>query len=78
MVLFCHTQEGQIRLYKLSLLGENNGEVEALAVCHLDTSQWDPDHISFKAIGTKPGEAPICHFLPVNSFALVPITSSAI
>uniref|UniRef100_A0ACD5XWN7 Uncharacterized protein n=1 Tax=Avena sativa TaxID=4498 RepID=A0ACD5XWN7_AVESA len=44
--------------------GEAGQRMEALAVCHLDTSEFGamtmPEHV-------KPGEAPLCHFISRDS-----------
>ncbi|KAL3534548.1 hypothetical protein ACH5RR_003009 [Cinchona calisaya] len=76
IVFYCHSQEGDNRLHKTSLLGENGDRVEAIAVCHMDTSHWNRDHVSFRVLGIEPGTAPICHFFPAENFVLVPSTSS--
>ncbi|CAL5074574.1 unnamed protein product [Urochloa decumbens] len=39
-------------------------EIAMVAVCHLDTSGWNPEHPAFKVLNTKPGGAPVCHFMP--------------
>ncbi|MCI83693.1 BURP domain-containing protein, partial [Trifolium medium] len=44
--------------------GENGDMVEAMAVCHLDTSQWTPSHVSFQVLGVTPGSSSVCHFFP--------------
>ncbi|KAK9287052.1 hypothetical protein L1049_015461 [Liquidambar formosana] len=57
-VSYCHSQESGNKVFKTSLGGENGDEVEAFAVCHMDTSGWNPDHISFRLLGVKPGSSP--------------------
>ncbi|CDO97066.1 unnamed protein product [Coffea canephora] len=64
------------RVYEVSLYGENGERVEAIAVCHLDTSRWSPNHVSFRVLGIKPGTSPVCHFFPADNFVLVASTSS--
>lgn len=71
-VFYCHYQESESKVFKVSLTGENGDEVEAIGVCHMDTSHWSPNHVSFKVLGTKPGSEPICHFFPADHFVLVP------
>ncbi|KAK6120961.1 hypothetical protein DH2020_045301 [Rehmannia glutinosa] len=39
-VFYCHYQESQSKVYKVLLNGENGDRVEAIAVCHMDTSHW--------------------------------------
>ncbi|XP_027160645.1 BURP domain-containing protein BNM2A-like [Coffea eugenioides] len=75
-VFFCHHQESESQVYKISLYGENGERVEAIAVCHLDTSRWSPNHVSFRVLGIKPGTSPVCHFFPADNFVLVASTSS--
>ncbi|KAB1207261.1 BURP domain-containing protein 17 [Morella rubra] len=46
-VFYCHTQKSENKVFKVTLKGENGNRVEAIAVCHMDTSRWSPDHASF-------------------------------
>lgn len=73
-VFYCHYQESQSRVYKVQLTGENGDKVEATVVCHMDTSQWKHNHISFKMLGIEPGSSPVCHFFPADNFVLVAST----
>ncbi|XP_049354361.1 BURP domain-containing protein BNM2A-like [Solanum verrucosum] len=66
-VFYCHhTIDNKIKVFKVSLgiINEANGDrlVEAMVVCHLDTSEWNPSHESFRSLGVLPGTSPICHF----------------
>ncbi|OMP01548.1 hypothetical protein COLO4_11792 [Corchorus olitorius] len=70
-VLYCHSQETQNRVFKVSLGGENGDRVEAVAVCHMDTSQWTPNHVSFRVLGIEPGTPGVCHFFPADNFVLI-------
>ncbi|KAM1457248.1 hypothetical protein ACFX13_035303 [Malus domestica] len=72
-VFYCHSQESENRLYQVLLAGENGEKVEAAAVCHFDTSQWDPDHVAFSVLGTQPGSSPVCHFFPSDNLVWVPL-----
>ncbi|KAG4973842.1 BURP domain-containing protein 17 [Glycine soja] len=66
-VYYCHFIETAIKVFKVSLGAENgDNKIETLGVCHLDTSDWNPNHIIFTRLGIKPGKAPVCHFFPVN------------
>jgi hypothetical protein len=38
--------------------------VTIATVCHTDTSLWNPEHVSFRLLGTKPGGTPVCHLMP--------------
>ncbi|KAL7584889.1 hypothetical protein Lser_V15G45764 [Lactuca serriola] len=65
LVYYCHGQKGHFnRVFKIALEGENGERVDAAAVCHMDTSTWDPDHVAFRVLGGQPGSSPVCHFLP--------------
>ncbi|MED6204140.1 hypothetical protein PIB30_006202 [Stylosanthes scabra] len=76
-VYYCHFISTGTRVFKVLLGGENGDKVEALGVCHLDTSDWSPNHILFKQLGFMPGEAPVCHFFPVKHLMWVPKPSTA-
>ncbi|KAI3881023.1 hypothetical protein MKX03_037601 [Papaver bracteatum] len=64
-VFFCHaTLAHTTRASVVPLIGADGTEVKATAVCHKDTSKWDPDHVAFQVLKVKPGTIiPICHFL---------------
>ncbi|XP_022947671.1 BURP domain-containing protein BNM2A-like [Cucurbita moschata] len=66
-VFYCHCQESKNRLFEILLGGENGDRVKASAICHMDTSQWDKDHASFKVLKTKPGASHVCHFVSTHS-----------
>lgn len=71
IVFSCHmTQTTRVLDVSLQLAGDQ--VAHALAVCHLDTSYWDPAHIAFKLLKTKPGRGTVCHWLPENSFVFIP------
>uniref|UniRef100_A0A803QSQ8 BURP domain-containing protein n=2 Tax=Cannabis sativa TaxID=3483 RepID=A0A803QSQ8_CANSA len=73
----CHSMVGDRRLFKMSLRGERGDIVETIVVCHLDTSEWEPEHISFKALGFGPGMGPVCHFFPdQTNFVWIPSSIS--
>ncbi|XP_062191330.1 BURP domain-containing protein 13-like [Phragmites australis] len=59
----CHGT-GPARAYMLDMEGARSGAVTVATVCHTDTSRWNPEHVSFKLLGTKPGGEPICHLMP--------------
>lgn len=60
----CHTT-GPSRAYMVDMEGARGGDaVTIAAVCHTDTSLWNPEHVSFKLLGTKPGGTPVCHLMP--------------
>ncbi|XP_060168385.1 BURP domain protein USPL1-like [Lycium barbarum] len=71
-VFYCHYTISKSKVFKVSLGGENGDKVEAIAVCHLDTSEWSPSHVSFQVLGILPGTSPICHFFPSDNLVWVP------
>ncbi|OEL33526.1 BURP domain-containing protein 3 [Dichanthelium oligosanthes] len=62
-VFACHLTQ-QTRAYLVSLVGRDGMAVDAVAVCHADTSGWNPKHVAFQVLNVKPGTVPVCHFLP--------------
>ncbi|XP_066167362.1 BURP domain-containing protein 11 isoform X8 [Oryza sativa Japonica Group] len=82
-VFYCHSTK-PTAAYAVTLVaattGDGDGEgeaaspakMEALAVCHLDTSRWRADNPFFVAHGVKPGEVSVCHFLTKLSIVWVP------
>ncbi|OWM89185.1 hypothetical protein CDL15_Pgr010471 [Punica granatum] len=74
VVFYCHsTLQSENKLFQVSLGGPDGQRVEAVAVCHMDTSQWDPNQVSFRALNIEPGSSPVCHFFPVDSLIWVPL-----
>lgn len=64
VVFYCHTQpEGEVKLYKILFGGDKGDKLEAVAVCHLNTSEWNPGHLSFPTLKIQRG-APVCHVFP--------------
>lgn len=35
------------KVFKGFIQGEDGDRVEAIAICHLDTSEWSPSHVTF-------------------------------
>ncbi|KAL6624314.1 hypothetical protein ACP70R_031635 [Stipagrostis hirtigluma subsp. patula] len=78
-VFYCHAVN-PTRVYEVTLrrsTDEEDGgagagavavdEMRVLAVCHLDTSRFEPENPYFVARGLKPGDAAVCHFLSRDS-----------
>lgn len=61
-VFYCHNFSGT-RAYLVPLIADDGSRVNAIALCHFDTSSWNPGHASFQILGVKPGTVPICHFI---------------
>lgn len=71
-VFYCHCQEGDHqRVFEVLLGGENGERVEAVGVCHMDTSQWNDDHVAFRVLGIRPGGSPVCHVFPTDNLIWV-------
>ncbi|RZC86448.1 hypothetical protein C5167_030531 [Papaver somniferum] len=71
-VFFCHaTSAHTTRAYDVPLVGTDGTKINATAVCHQDTSKWDPDHVAFQVLKVKPGTVQICHFLSGDNFVWV-------
>ncbi|KAL6502535.1 hypothetical protein OROHE_024540 [Orobanche hederae] len=72
VVFYCHGQEGDSKLYKVLLAGDDGRRVEAAAICHMDTKEWDPNHTAFRVLGVGPGGPPVCHFFPMDNLIWIP------
>ncbi|XP_047324976.1 BURP domain-containing protein 3-like [Impatiens glandulifera] len=71
-VFYCHKTD-TARAYTVALRSVKSGAiVKAVAVCHKDTSGWNPKHLAFQVLKVKPGTVPICHFLPEDHIVWVP------
>ncbi|KAF3790845.1 RAFTIN 1B protein [Nymphaea thermarum] len=69
-VFYCH-KTINTSSYVVPLVAEEDGSrVDAGAVCHTETSSWNPKHATFQTLGVKPG-VPIRHFLPYGHFTWV-------
>ncbi|XP_039163128.1 polygalacturonase 1 beta-like protein 1 [Eucalyptus grandis] len=64
MVYYCHTFP-TLRIYEADILDPvskakiNHG----IALCHMDTSIWSPNHEAFLALGSSPGRIEACHWV---------------
>ena len=69
-VFYCHAVN-PTKVYMVTLESEDGGahKMEALAVCHLDTSQFDPKKMPQHV---KPGDAAVCHFISRDSVLWAP------
>ncbi|KAJ4848244.1 hypothetical protein Tsubulata_040795 [Turnera subulata] len=73
-IFFCHSQTGN-KVFKVLLCGENGDKIEAISVCHMDTSNWNRDHVAFKILATHPGSSEVCHFFPEEHLVWLPAES---
>jgi hypothetical protein len=62
-VFYCHKTD-TTKVYSVPLEGVDGNRVKAVAVCHTDTSKWNPKHLAFQVLNVQPGTVPVCHFLP--------------
>ncbi|KAK1296932.1 BURP domain-containing protein 3 [Acorus calamus] len=63
-VFLCHGAEST-KAYEVELKGEDGTTVKSAAVCHTDTSDWDPNNMALRILNIKAGSAhPVCHFFP--------------
>ncbi|XP_050881614.1 polygalacturonase 1 beta-like protein 3 isoform X11 [Lathyrus oleraceus] len=74
---YCHYLDIGSKIFKVLLKGEYGDIMNALGICHLDTSAMNPNHFIFDLLGMKPGEGPLCHFFPVKHVLWVPSPSDA-
>ncbi|XP_076926952.1 BURP domain-containing protein 6-like [Bidens hawaiensis] len=70
-VFYCHITGGT-RSHAVSLEGADGTKVKSVAICHNDTSNWNPKYLAFEVLKVKPGSVPICHFLPEEHILWVP------
>ncbi|XP_057249005.1 BURP domain protein RD22 [Beta vulgaris subsp. vulgaris] len=69
-VFYCHKSKGT-SAYMVSLMSGSGSTFKTMAICHRDTSAWNPKHLAFQVLNVKPGSAPICHFLPEDHIVWV-------
>ncbi|XP_077232298.1 uncharacterized protein LOC143868474 [Tasmannia lanceolata] len=62
-VFYCH-ETSDTTAYTVPLVGKDGTTVEAVAVCHKDTSAWSPRFLAFQVLKVKQGSVPICHTVP--------------
>uniref|UniRef100_A0A0D9XCK6 BURP domain-containing protein n=1 Tax=Leersia perrieri TaxID=77586 RepID=A0A0D9XCK6_9ORYZ len=64
LVYYCHSVPS-VRVYEADILAvDSNQKINhGVAICHLDTSDWSPNHGAFIALGGKPGENEVCHWI---------------
>lgn len=65
----CHyIPKSQVRV--VPLVGEDGTKLEAVSICHMDTSKWNGNHLLFMLLKAKPGP-PICHFIATDDIMWV-------
>ncbi|KAL1167935.1 hypothetical protein V6Z11_A05G052100 [Gossypium hirsutum] len=66
------TNDKAVVAYMVPLEGADGTKAKAVAVCHTDTSAWNPKHLAFQVLKVEPGTIPVCHFLPRDHIVWVP------
>ncbi|XP_034592434.2 BURP domain-containing protein 10 [Setaria viridis] len=83
-LFYCHAVN-PTRIYEVTLQKEETAAVpaprrpavvRALAVCHVNTSGFDPTLKYWVKLGVKPGEAPVCHFLTRGDVLWAPASAA--
>ncbi|XVE78948.1 hypothetical protein DITRI_Ditri14bG0019100 [Diplodiscus trichospermus] len=70
-VFLCHSMKQSV-VYKVPLASiDGKTKANGLAICHKNTSAWNPNHESFQILKVKPGTIPICHFLDRDTLVWV-------
>ncbi|KAM0938107.1 putative BURP domain-containing protein [Dioscorea sansibarensis] len=64
LAYYCHSVP-MVRVYEAEILavGSKKRINRGVAICHLDTSDWSEGHGAFVALGFKPGEIEVCHWI---------------
>uniref|UniRef100_A0ACD5WAZ8 Uncharacterized protein n=1 Tax=Avena sativa TaxID=4498 RepID=A0ACD5WAZ8_AVESA len=64
LVYYCHSVP-KARVYQADIMAADSDQKinRGVAICHLDTSDWSPTHGAFRAVGGKPGETEVCHWI---------------
>ncbi|PQQ20748.1 BURP domain protein RD22-like [Prunus yedoensis var. nudiflora] len=75
-MFYCHSTK-QTESYVMSMKGADGEKVKVVAMCHIDTSEWNPRHSAFQVLKVKPGTVPICHILPEEDVVWVSNDKSA-
>ncbi|KAL0654841.1 hypothetical protein Bca4012_075425 [Brassica carinata] len=68
VVYYCHGHKSGARVFEVSLVTDDGRQrVVGPAVCHMNTSMWNADHVAFKVLKIEPRSAPVCHFFPLDN-----------
>ncbi|XP_047073324.1 BURP domain-containing protein 12-like [Lolium rigidum] len=64
LVYYCHSVP-KARVYQADIMAADSDQKinHGVAICHVDTSDWSPTHGAFIALGGKPGETEVCHWI---------------
>ncbi|KAM0906400.1 hypothetical protein ACQ4PT_016816 [Festuca glaucescens] len=64
LVYYCHSVP-KARVYQADIMAADSDQKinHGVAICHVDTSDWSRTHGAFIALGGKPGETEVCHWI---------------
>ncbi len=67
LLYYCHSVP-KVRVYEADILYvESKAKINhGVAICHIDTSAWEPEHGAFVALGSSPGQIEVCHWIFEN------------
>ncbi|XP_050377372.1 polygalacturonase 1 beta-like protein 3 [Argentina anserina] len=67
LLYYCHSVP-KVRVYEADIIDVESREKinHGVAICHLDTSSWSPEHGAFVALGSGPGKTEVCHWIFEN------------
>ncbi|OWM65394.1 polygalacturonase 1 beta-like protein 3 [Punica granatum] len=67
LVYYCHSVP-KVRVYEADIVDMASRSTinHGVAICHLDTSAWSPEHGAFVALGYWPGQIEVCHWIFEN------------
>ena len=67
LLYYCHSVP-KARVYQVDILDPNSKAKinNGVAICHMNTSGWDPTHEAFLALGSAPGRIEVCHWIFQN------------
>ena len=70
LLYYCHYVP-KVKVYEVDILDmESKAKINhGVAICHLNTSAWDPEHAAFLALGSSPGQIEVCHWFHENEMA---------
>lgn len=67
LLYYCHSVP-RVRVYEADIVDVESKEKinVGVAICHVDTSAWGPEHGAFVALGSSPGKIEVCHWIFEN------------
>ena len=67
LLYYCHSVS-KVRVYQVDILDPNSKAKinNGVAICHMNTSGWNPTHEVFLALGSAPGRIEVCHWIFQN------------